>query len=88
MDLTEYRAKIDEIDGALLRLFEQRMTLAGEIGQWKQENNLPVFQPEREAQKLAGLKKQADPELLPYETEFFRTLFALSRKYQESRLQL
>ena len=85
MDLTEYRKKIDEIDGKILRLFEERMALAGEIGRFKQENDLPVFQPERESQKLDSLKTQARPEFLLYDRELLETLFALSRKYQEER---
>ena len=87
MDLTDYRSRIDEIDGEILRLFEKRMALAGEIGAWKRSRSLPVFQPEREAQKLEALKNQADPQLLSYDTELFQTLFSLSRKYQKSRLQ-
>lgn len=87
MELEAYRNKIDKIDEEILRLFEKRMELAGEIGQWKRENHMPVFQPEREAQKLDCLKKQADSRLSPYAMKLFETLFALSRAYQESRLQ-
>lgn len=83
MDLADYRSRIDEIDREILRLFEKRMVLAGEIGAWKQARSLPVCQPEREAQKLDALKNQASPELLPYDTELFNTLFSLSRSYQE-----
>lgn len=87
MDLKDYRKKIDEIDGEILRLFEERMVLAGEIGAWKQTNEQPVFQPEREKQKLESLKLQADPELFPYDTALFETLFELSRSYQKERLR-
>ena len=87
MELKDYREKIDEIDREILRLFEERMTLAGEIGRWKQENNLPVFQPDREVQKLESLKKQADPKWLSYDTTLFQKLFELSRSCQDERLR-
>ena len=85
MDLTDYRGKIDEIDSQILRLFEARMALSGKIAAWKQKNGQPVFQPEREAQKLEHLKAQADPALLPYDRKLLEALFSLSREYQESR---
>ena len=87
MDLKDYRKKIDEIDGEILRLFEARMALAGKISAWKQANKQSVFQPEREKQKLESIKQQADPKLLSYDRALFETLFELSRSYQEERLR-
>lgn len=87
MELKDYREKIDEIDREILRLFEKRMTLAEEIGRWKQENSLPVFQPDREIRKLESLKQQADPKWVAYDTALFQKLFELSRSCQDERLR-
>ncbi len=45
--LTQLRAQIDEIDHELLRVLAKRMLLAAEIGRYKQENNVTIFQLER-----------------------------------------
>lgn len=43
MNLEELREKIDEVDGQLVQLIEQRMDIAGQIAGYKKENHLPVL---------------------------------------------
>lgn len=45
--LADLRHQIDEIDDRLMDILAQRMSVAREIGKLKQENNMPVVQPER-----------------------------------------
>ena len=52
MDIKGLREKIDEIDGQLVKLFEERMRVSGEIGRYKNEIGMPVLDPERERAKL------------------------------------
>ena len=52
MDMNELREQINQIDEELVKLFSQRMQVARNIAQYKQENNLPVYDPERERQVL------------------------------------
>ena len=47
-ELDGYRKEIDEIDAALIRLFEQRMDVVRKVGRYKKENHLPVLQAGRE----------------------------------------
>ena len=45
--LSDLRRQIDDIDDRLMDILAQRMAVAREIGRLKQENNMPVVQPER-----------------------------------------
>ena len=55
-DLREYRAEIDRIDRELVRLFEERMEVSEQIGAYKIENGVKVFDKTRERQKLDEVK--------------------------------
>ncbi len=46
--LRDYRNKIDEIDGKIIRLLKEREHIVKEIALCKVKENLPVHQPERE----------------------------------------
>lgn len=56
--LKPFRDQIDAIDAQLLDLLSQRAQLAKDIGKVKEELNLPVFRPEREAQIMKGLAER------------------------------
>ena len=47
-NLDKHRKEIDKIDDNIIELLEQRFNLVVEIGQYKKENNLPVFDAKRE----------------------------------------
>ncbi len=49
MDIDDWRAKIDEIDLAVLKLLNKRAEYSVEIGDIKYDRDLPVYSPEREA---------------------------------------
>lgn len=48
MDIDDYRKKIDQLDSELLRIFNERATLALKIGEIKKGLALPVYDPSRE----------------------------------------
>lgn len=48
-NLDKHRKEIDKIDDNIIELLEQRFNLVVEIGQYKKENNLPVFDAKRES---------------------------------------
>jgi chorismate mutase/prephenate dehydratase len=83
MDLQDLRQKIDEIDDELVRLFGQRMDVSAEIAQYKRQNNIPVFDPERERQKLYDLSAKVSKGREAYVIELYSLLFDLSRANQE-----
>jgi len=58
-DLSELRARIDAIDGDLLRLLNERVAVAKEIGILKTREGLPVYSPEREESVLRSLAERS-----------------------------
>lgn len=82
MDLKNARNRMDEIDGDLLRLFTERMSLAREIGSYKASNGLPVYAPEREREILNKIADQAGPECEGDALILYSTILALSRSSQ------
>jgi chorismate mutase-like protein len=54
-DLNELREKIDGLDGELLRLLNERASIALEVGRVKSRDGLPIYAPAREASLLRSL---------------------------------
>ena len=48
MTIDDYRKEINLLDSELLRIFNERATLAIKIGEIKKKHGLPVYDPERE----------------------------------------
>jgi len=86
MDLREYRKQIDSIDDELLRLFKERMEVSQQIAQFKKENGLPVLDAAREKDKLDVIGEKAGEVFCSYAQTLYKTLFELSRAYQESTI--
>ncbi len=85
--LEEARKQIDEIDKEMAELFEKRMEAAKLVAEYKAENSLPVFDPERE-HKL--FEKNSDfiknEEILPYYLDFLKETVSVSKNYQKKLL--
>ncbi len=81
--LEKIRQEIDEIDGQMARLFEQRMALAQEVALYKTQHGLPVFDSQREQEILArGGERIQDPQLrLPYK-RFQEAVMGISKDRQ------
>lgn len=88
MDLSQLRKEIDSVDAQLIELFRQRMEIAASIAAYKKEHNLPILVPEREQEKLQAVAAQSVPELADYTVRLFESLMALSREYQEKKLEV
>ena len=82
MDLNNYREELDRIDTQLLSLFSERMAIAGEIAQWKQENSKPVLDARREKEKLRSIEEMSQDDLKEYSISLFSLMMELSRSYQ------
>ncbi len=85
MDISELRGQIDRIDDELVKLFSQRMAVAAQIADFKKENNLPIFVPAREREKMADVAEKAGPEMANYTRVLYSMLFELSRSYQSKQ---
>lgn len=82
MDLQELRSKIDEVDKELIRLFNERMNISADIAKFKQKEGLPIYNPERERNKLYDMALQTDEQIRLYGTSLYSFLFDLSKSYQ------
>lgn len=85
MDITQLREKIDNIDDQLVNLFTQRMEITRDIAAYKKENNLPIYVPARERQKLQEAAKLAGPDMDDYTPVLYSMIFELSRSYQSKQ---
>ena len=87
-DLIKCRHRIDEIDGELMKLFEERMKVVLDVAQYKKENNMPIFHKERENQVIEkNLNRIKNKELLPYAEEMLYSLMDISKKYQHNKIK-
>ena len=83
LDLTKLREEIDSIDDQIVRLFEERMAVSEKVARFKIETGKPVFDPEREKQKLSSLSRQATGEFNSRGVyELYRQIMSISRKRQ------
>lgn len=82
MDLQDLRRQIDGIDDQLVQLFAQRMAVSADIAAYKKEQNLPIFVPAREREKLLDVAEKAGAEMANYTRVLYSMLFELSRSYQ------
>ena len=83
LDLTQLREEIDSIDDQIVRLFEERMAVSEKVARFKIETGKPVFDPEREKQKLSSLSRQATGEFNSRGVyELYRQIMSISRKRQ------
>ena len=81
-DITELRREIDGVDSELVRLYLRRMETAAEIGAYKRQNGLPVYDPQREAQLLERVSALAGPEHEAGVQALFRLLMERSKAWQ------
>jgi chorismate mutase/prephenate dehydratase len=86
MDIKKLRSQIDEIDNTLISAFQKRMDISAELAKYKKQNNLPVFDPARERQKLADITAKTTEDIRTYAAALYSLLFDLSRSYQEKIL--
>jgi len=73
MNLTEIRKNIDKIDTGILELLVERMKIMKEVLKYKQENNLPIFDVQREREVLDRIGRKA--EKLNLSVEFVKSLY-------------
>jgi len=71
--LEDLRKDIDRVDEVLVRLLNERARCACEIGRIKKEQNVEIYQPEREKQVLEHVKGVAAEG--PLEPEAIARLF-------------
>lgn len=81
--LQELRKQLDEIDTQIVDLYQRRMDICGQVGEYKVSSGKKVFDRQREQEKLATVT--ADVSNAFYKkglTELFEQLMSMSRKLQ------
>ncbi len=86
MELDELRKGINEIDAQIEELFRQRMELCISVAEYKQKNNLPVFQGGREQEILDRVKAHMPDWLEGGGSLLFTTLMDISKTLQFQRI--
>lgn len=83
MDLQECREQLDQIDQEIVRLFEQRMAICGEVAKDKIKTGKAVYDGEREKQKLEAVRQMAHGDYNQIAVrELFGQMMTISRRYQ------
>lgn len=86
--LETLRQEIDSIDAQIFALFEQRLTVAKQIGAYKKEHGLSVLDSSREDAKKDQVKTYVSPELEPYALELLEVLMKAAKAIQETSREL
>lgn len=82
-ELEKYRKEIDEIDKQLIELFEKRMNVSAKVAEYKKENNLPIYNGERESQVITNnVHKLKNDKYEILARRFFIGIMELSRELQ------
>lgn len=83
MDLQECRDQLDRVDKELVQLFEERMKICKNVAEYKIKVGKPVYDGERERQKLTAVKELVHGEYNQTAVEeLFTQLMTISRRYQ------
>ncbi|MCM1157730.1 MAG: chorismate mutase [Clostridium sp.] len=84
-DLKTTRQEIDEVDKQIVALVEKRMDLALEVARYKMSTGKPIYDREREMEKLEKLGAMASTEFNAKGIrELFQQIMSVSRRYQYS----
>jgi len=86
--LETLRQEIDSIDTQIFALFEQRLTVAKQIGAYKKEHGLSVLDSSREDAKRDQVKASVSNELEPYALELLEVLMGSAKAVQETSREL
>lgn len=83
LDLAQLRVQLDEIDGQLVKLYEDRMELCRQVGEYKLETGKRILDKEREKQKIQAVSALAHNDFNRTGiSELFEQIMAMSRKLQ------
>lgn len=81
--LLELRGQLDEIDKQIVDLYEKRMAICGQVGEFKIAAGKKVFDKQREMEKLAAVSADVvDPFYKKGVIDLFEQIMSVSRKLQ------
>ncbi len=87
IDLQEIREQLDKVDKKLTELFEERMRLCSDVAELKIATGKPVYDGERERQKLSAVAAMVEGDFQKQAVEeLFSQIMTISRRYQYKML--
>lgn len=85
--LDDARIIINNVDRQIAQLFEERMNASKMVAEYKKENNLPIFDAEREKIVITNNTEYIqNAELKSYYKLFIQYMMDLSKDYQKAIL--
>ena len=82
MDLSDIRTRIDAVDDELIRLFLERMDLAREVAASKRGTGKPVYDAQREREKLSDVASKVPAGLSSQAVSLFSLIMSISKAEQ------
>ncbi len=87
LDLQKIRKQLDGIDREMVALFETRMELCRKVAEYKIGTGKPVYDGEREQQKIDAVTGMVEGEFLKQAVkELFTQMMTISRNYQYKQM--
>ena len=85
-ELKEYRDKIDLLDRELVALFVERMNVVLRIADYKKNNNLPVYDSDREKAVIEKVKNYtSEGSMKEPVARLFKSIMEISKEIQVAR---
>lgn len=82
MDISDYRAKINDIDDKLVKLLDDRMRVSEDIARYKAENDMDIVDAVREREHLDEIMEASAEDMAYYNKILFATLMEESEDHQ------
>ena len=85
--LESLRGQIDKIDKQLITLFEKRMDISQEIGEYKGNNGLSIWDADREKQVIEKNIGNIQEKYQKYMEEFITCIMKISKDIQKTEIE-
>lgn len=85
-NLDTLREQIDNIDKSVLELFYKRMSLCKQVADYKKENNLPVFQGNREQEIIDNVRRMSPENLEDASVFLLTSVMDISKVLQQREI--
>lgn len=86
--MEKYRLQLNEIDEEMRKLFEKRLDVVKQIGMYKKENKLPIYDAEREKFIIdRGIANLDNEQYDLYYRQFLENLMEISKDLQSTILK-
>jgi monofunctional chorismate mutase len=84
LSLIDLRKQISNIDDEIRKLFLMRLEISKKIGEYKKDNNLPIYDPKREQQLMKHQRQMINNDALwIYFEPFYQVMLDLSKEVQK-----